>query len=58
MMTTSFSNGLFSALRLMLMASIFLGPVAGLAVYKADPRPASKSAGFVLLMSLQRGALG
>ncbi|MFK3688902.1 hypothetical protein ACI2J4_01325 [Agrobacterium tumefaciens] len=57
-MTKNFSNGLFSALRLALVASLFLGPVAGLAAYKADPRPASKGAGFVLLMSLQRGALG
>lgn len=39
------------------MASLFLGPVAGLAAYKADQRVASKGAGFVLLMSLQRGAL-
>lgn len=30
-MTSTFSNGLFSALRLALMATIFLGPVAGLA---------------------------
>ena len=57
-MTKNFSNDLFSALRLALVASLFLGPVAGLAAYKADPRPASKGAGFVLLMSLQRGALG
>ncbi|NWJ22672.1 hypothetical protein [Rhizobium sp. RM] len=57
-MTNSFSSTLFSAIRLALVASIFLGPVAGLAVYKSDPRPASKGAGFVLLMSLQRGALG
>ncbi|MDS7596590.1 hypothetical protein [Agrobacterium tumefaciens] len=57
-MTSNFSGTLFSILRLTLVASMFLGPVAGLAVYKADPRPASKGAGFVLLMSLQRGALG
>ncbi len=57
-MTRNFSNSLFSTLRLVVVASVFLGPVAGLAAYKADPRPASKGAGFVLLMSLQRGALG
>ena len=57
-MSSNFSGTLFSILRLTLVASMFLGPVAGLAVYKADPHPTSKGAGFVLLMSLQRGALG
>ncbi len=57
-MNRAFSGALFSGLRVAIMASVFLGPFAGLAIYKADPRPASKGAGFVLLMSLQRGNLG
>lgn len=58
MMMRQFSSAVFQGLRVALMASLFLGPVAGLAAYKADQRVASKGAGFVLLMSLQRGALG
>ena len=57
-MNRNVSNALFSGLRVFIMASVFLGPFAGLAVYKADPRPVSKGVGFVLLMSLQRGAIG
>ena len=57
-MNRAFSGALFSGLRVAIMASVFLGPFAGLAIYKADPRPASKGACFVLLMSLQRGNLG
>lgn len=58
MMSGQFSAVLFQGLRVAIMASLFLGPVAGLAAYNADQRVASKGAGFVLLMSLQRGALG
>ena len=58
MMSRQFSGAFFQGLRIAVMASLFLGPVAGLAAYKADERVASKGAGFVLLMSLQRGALG
>ncbi|MDQ1185565.1 hypothetical protein [Agrobacterium larrymoorei] len=57
-MNRNISNALLSGLRMFIMASVFLGPFAGLAIYKADPRPVSKGAGFVLLMSLQRGAIG
>ncbi|MDQ1198043.1 hypothetical protein [Agrobacterium sp. SORGH_AS 787] len=57
-MNRNISNALLSGLRMFTMASVFLGPFAGLAIYKADPRPVSKGAGFVLLMSLQRGAIG
>ena len=57
-MVTRLSSTVLSGLRLTLMASLFLGPFAGLAVYKSEPKPPSKGAGFVLLMSLQRGALG
>ncbi|QYA06263.1 hypothetical protein [Agrobacterium larrymoorei] len=53
-----FSNSLAAGLRVAIMASIFLGPFAGLALYKAEPQPQSRGAGFVLLMSLQRGNLG
>ncbi len=53
-----FSNNLAAGLRVAIMASIFLGPFAGLALYKAEPQPQSRGAGFVLLMSLQRGNLG
>jgi len=57
-MTRNISNAMLSGLRLVIIASVFLGPFAGLAVYKGDPRPASNGTGFVLLMSLQRGAIG
>jgi len=57
-MNRNISNALLSGLRMFIMASVFLGPFAGLAIYKADSRPVSKGAGFVLLMSLQRGAIG
>lgn len=56
-MNRDISNALLYGLRMFIMASVFLGPIAGLAVYKTDPRSASKGAGFVLLMSLQRGAV-
>lgn len=58
-MSNTFSNTVFSSLRLALIATMFLGPIAGLAAMKENERTAmNKGAGFVLLMSLQRGALG
>jgi hypothetical protein len=57
-MTKTFSSTFYAGVRIALMASVFLGPVAGLAAWKNDERRASgKGAGFVLLISLQRGAL-
>ncbi len=56
-MNKNIANALLSGLRMFIMASVFLGPFAGLAVYKTDQRPASTGAGFVLLMSLQRGSV-
>jgi len=53
-----FSSPLVSGLRVAIMASVFLGPFAGLVIYKAETRQQSNGAGFVLLMSLQRGNLG
>lgn len=53
-----FSNNLLVGLRVTIMASMFLGPFAGLALYKSEPQQQSRGAGFVLLMSLQRGTLG
>ncbi len=52
-----FSAKVYSFVRVALMASVFLGPFAGLAAYKADPQARSGGIGFVLMMSLQRGAL-
>lgn len=58
-MSKTFSSTLFSSMRLALVATMFLGPIAGLAAMKENERTAmNKGAGFVLLMSLQRGALG
>ncbi|WP_313618679.1 hypothetical protein [Agrobacterium sp.] len=58
-MSKTFSSTLFSSMRLALIATMFLGPIAGLAAMKENERTAmNKGAGFVLLMSLQRGALG
>ncbi len=56
-MNKNIANALLSGLRMFIMASVFLGPFAGLAVYKTDQRPSSNGAGFVLLMSLQRGSV-
>lgn len=58
-MSKTFSSTLFGSIRLALIATMFLGPIAGLAAMKENERTAmNKGAGFVLLMSLQRGALG
>lgn len=58
-MTKTFSSTVYSSVRLALIATMFLGPIAGLAAMKESERTAmNKGAGFVLLMSLQRGALG
>lgn len=58
-MTKAFSSTVYSSVRLALIATMFLGPIAGLAAIKESERTAmNKGAGFVLLMSLQRGALG
>ena len=57
-MRKNFSSGLLAGLCVAIMASVFPGPFAGLALYKAEPQQQSRGAGFVLLMSLQRGNLG
>ncbi|MCS4241763.1 hypothetical protein M2418_001274 [Rhizobium sp. BIGb0125] len=58
-MTKTFSGAVYSSVRLALIATMLLGPIAGLAAMKENERSAmNKGAGFVLLMSLQRGALG
>lgn len=55
-MFTTLTNALFASLRIAVLSSIFLGPFAGLALYKSDyTQQSSNGAGFVILMSLQRG---
>lgn len=54
----SFTNSAMSSLRLFLMAAIFLGPFAGLAMHKAELGHNDGKVGFVLLMSMKRGNIG
>jgi hypothetical protein len=54
----SLTRSALSNLTFVLAALIFLGPIAGLALYKAEQSMNSGKAGFVLLMSIQRGAIG
>lgn len=54
----SLTHSAMSSLRLFLMAAVFLGPFAGLAVHKAELSQNGGKAGFVLLMTLKRSNVG
>ena len=54
----SLTTSAMSSLRLFLMAAVFLGPFAGLALHKAELSQNSGKAGFMLLMTLKRSNIG
>lgn len=57
-MRSTVTHSALSSLRLFLMAAVFLGPFAGLALYKAEHSENGGKVGFVLLMSMKRGNIG